>query len=230
MISVQRVGRHSLCLLSLMISLSACDRERERSDAGTVALPSSMRTRPGTNAEAVPPPVPYDPATPRLVFPAVKSWPHDTAAYTQGLIVHDGRLLESTGLEGHSEIREVDRTTGHVKRRATLQPNLFGEGIAVVAGRIFQLTWQSGHGFVYDASTLAPQDSFTYTGEGWGLTTDGERLYMSDGSSHVRVVKPEGFQTERTFQVTESGRPVWMLNELEWIRGELWANIYETDL
>jgi glutaminyl-peptide cyclotransferase len=189
-----------------------------------------MLTPRGTNADAVPPRVPYDPSTPRVAFRPTKAWPHDTAAFTEGLLVQDGHLLESTGLEGRSEVRDVDRATGRVRRRATLPPTLFGEGIAVVGDRLYQLTWRNGHGYVYDAATFAPVDSFPFSGEGWGLTTDGTRLYMSDGTSHVKVIAPAGFQTVRTFQVLEAGRPVWMLNELEWVRGELWANVYQTDL
>ena len=183
-----------------------------------------------TNADATPPRVPFDSATPRLVVRAKKSYPHDTSAFTEGLLLYNGRLLESTGLEGHSEVREVDATTGLPRRRVTLSGTLFGEGIAVVESRLYQLTWQTGRGFVYDATSFAPVDSFSFSGEGWGLTADGVQLYMSDGSDHIRVITPAGFKSVRTIAVTESGRPVWMLNELEWVRGELWANVYQTDL
>jgi glutamine cyclotransferase len=193
------------------------------------ALLPTLRA-PGTNADAMPPAVPYDSATPRQIVRAVASWPHDTTAFTQGLVVTDGRLLEGTGVEGRSEVREVDRATGRVRRRAALPRPMFGEGIAVVGRRLFQLTWKHGRGYVYDAGTLAPVDSFSYTGEGWGLASDGRRLYLSDGTSHIRVIDPSGFRVERTFQVQEVNRPVWMLNELEWVRGELWANVYQTDL
>lgn len=117
-----------------------------------------------------------------------------------------------------------------MRRRAALPAPLFGEGIAVVGERLYQLTWRHGRGYVYDAARLTPLDSFAYTGEGWGLATDGSRLYLSDGTSQIRVIDPVGFRVERTFQVREAGRPVWMLNELEWVRGELWANVYPTDL
>ena len=183
-----------------------------------------------TNADATPPAIPFDSSTPRFVARASRAFPHDTSAFTEGLLVHAGHLLESTGLEGHSEIREVNAATGAVLRRVSLRGTLFGEGIAVVQHRLFQLTWQTGRGYVYDATSLAPLDSFSYAGEGWGLTSDGGQLYMSDGSDRIRVIAPDGFQLLRTIAVTEAGRPVWMLNELEWVRGELWANVYQTDL
>ena len=189
-----------------------------------------MRLPTRTNADATPPPIPYDPATPRVSARAVASWPHDSVAYTQGLIVRDGQLFESTGLEGHSDLREVERNTGRVLRRVALSPRMFGEGIAVLGTRLYQLTWKHGRAYVYDAKKLALLDSVTYEGEGWGLAADGQRLYLSDGTSTIRVIDTAGFRVERTFQVREAGRPVWMLNELEWVGRELWANVYQTDL
>jgi glutamine cyclotransferase len=207
-------------------TLAACDR----GDGSGASAPPAVGARPATNADAVPPRVPFDPATPRATPRVLASWPHDTAAYTQGLLVHDGRVLEGTGQEGRSEVRDVDRETGRVRRRVRLPAPLFGEGIAVLADRLYQLTWLHGRGYVYDVATLALVDSVAYEGEGWGLATDGARLYLSDGSSRVRVIDPSGFRTERVIQVHEGEQPVWMLNELEWVRGELWANVYETDL
>lgn len=145
-----------------------------------------------------------------------------------GLLVRRGRLLEGTGLEGRSDLREVDRKTGRILKRTNLASSLFGEGIAVHGDRIYRLTWLDGRGYIYDASTLSPVDSFSYAGEGWGITSDGTHLYQSDGSSKIRVLNPKGLAVVRTVEVKESGRPVWMLNELEWVDGELWANIYPT--
>ncbi len=183
-----------------------------------------------TNADATPPAVPFDAATPRLLVRARAVFPHDTSAFTEGLLLHNGLLLESTGLEGRSDVREVEMATGRTRRRVSLTATLFGEGIAVVENRLYQLTWQTGRGFVYDAASFAPLDSFSFAGEGWGLTSDGTQLYLSDGSDHIRVIAPDGFRPLRVIAVTESGRPVWMLNELEWVCGELWANVYLTDL
>src|ERR1700737_1805158 len=183
-----------------------------------------------TNADARPPAVPFDSSTPRISARVIRSSPHDTAAYTQGLAIYRGRLFESTGRLGQSDVREVDAKSGKVRRRTVLHATEFGEGIAVVRERLYQLTWRGGRGHVYDPATLTPIDSFTYTGEGWGLATDGRVLYRSDGTSRIRVVDPTGFRELRTFQVRERDSTVWMLNELEWVRGELWANVYQTDL
>jgi glutamine cyclotransferase len=195
----------------------------------TPALPPGMEMPAHTNADARPPAIPFDSATPRVFARAIHSFPHDTAAYTQGLLIYRGDFLESTGRLGLSDIREVNVMTGAARRRVSLAPNEFGEGIAVIGDRLYQLTWQGGRGHLYNANTLAPVDSFTYAGEGWGLTTDGKLLYMSDGTSRLRVIDPVGFRELRTIQVRERDSTVWMLNELEWVRGELWANIYQTN-
>ena len=210
-----------------LIALACGDRDDGDPNARPALLPSMMHQQ--TNADAAPPNVPFSPGTPRQLARAVRRWPHDTMAFTQGLVVHDGRLLESTGIEGRSDVREVDAHTGRVLRRTDLDAKEFGEGIAVIGDRLYQLTWKSGRGRVYDARTLAPIDSFTYDGEGWGLATDGALLYLSDGTSHIRVIDPAGFRVARTIPVTEAGKPVYSLNELEWVRGELWANVYQTD-
>jgi glutaminyl-peptide cyclotransferase len=213
------------------LCLAACGgNDSDNSAAQTPALPPGMQTVAQTQADARPPAIPFDTATPRVSPRVIHSWPHDTAAYTQGLAIYRGRLLESTGLLGRSEVRDVDVTTGSVRRRVTLPANEFGEGITTVGDRLYQLTWRGGRGHVYNPATLAPIDSFTYAGEGWGLTTDGHLLYMSDGTSRIRVVDPAGFHELRTIQVRERDSTVWMLNELEWVRGELWANVYETNL
>ena len=214
--------------LLLVLSIAACGGSD--SDTGQPPpLPPGMQPAQQTNADARPPAVPFDSTTPRTTARVIRSSPHDTSAYTQGLAFSGGRMLESTGRVGLSDLRVVDPTTGSIRRRVPLAPAEFGEGIAGVGNRVYQLTWKGGRGHVYDAATLAPIDSFTYAGEGWGLTTDGRLLYMSDGSSRIRVIDPKGFRELRTIPVRETDSSVWMLNELEWVRGELWANIYETD-
>ena len=211
--------------------VAACGgNDSDSSAAQTPALPPGMQPPAQTQANARPPAIPFDTATPRLSPRVIRSWPHDTAAYTQGLAIYRGRLLESTGLLGRSEVRDVDATTGSVRRRVALPANEFGEGITAVGDRLYQLTWRGGRGHIYNPATLTPIDSFAYSGEGWGLATDGRLLYMSDGTSRIRVVDPAGFHELRAIQVRERDSTVWMLNELEWVRGELWANVYETDL
>lgn len=162
-------------------------------------------------------------------FDVIAQWPHDSQAYTQGLVWDDSVLLESTGLYGKSELRRVDLNTGRVLSFTALAANRFGEGIARVGSRLFQLTWESNVGYVYDADTFAPIDSFTYSGEGWGLATDGVSLIMSDGSDSLRYMSPETFVTERVVHVKHQGNPLRKLNELEFVNGEILANVYETD-
>lgn len=159
----------------------------------------------------------------------VASYPHDPNAFTQGLLVHGGVLYEGTGQYGASTIREVDLETGRVERRAALPRRYFGEGIAILNDKLYQLTWQSGAGFVYDVASFEQVGMFGYDGEGWGLTHDGEHLIMSDGSAAIRFLDPETFEVVRTIRVRDQGRPVVRLNELEYIDGEIWANIWYDD-
>ena len=217
---------------ALVASIASCsgagDADARTDSAHPAILPAFAQQH--NNAQASIPDVPFSTRTPRWVARATRRWPHDSLAYTQGLVVRDGVLLESTGLEGHSDLRSVDRTTGRMLQRALLPDSEFGEGIASIGDRVYQLTWQSGRGRVYDARTLAVVDSFAYDGEGWGLASDDTLLYLSDGTSRVRVIDPNGFRVVRRIHVTEAGQGVHMLNELEWVRGELWANVYETTL
>lgn len=163
-------------------------------------------------------------------FEVTARFPHDTTAYTQGLVWDDSVLYESTGRYSHSELRRVELRTGRVLASHALPASRYGEGLARVGGRLYQLTWRSGVCYVYDAATLAPLDSFTYAGEGWGLATDGAALFMSDGSDSVRVLSPATFTAERVIHVRYKGAPVLKLNELEYVDGALLANVYETDL
>jgi glutamine cyclotransferase len=162
-------------------------------------------------------------------FEVVAQFPHDTGAYTQGLIWEDSVLYESTGRYGDSEVRRVDLRTGAVLASTRLPDSRFGEGLALLGGRLYQLTWESKVAYVYDAASLALVDSITYSGEGWGLATDGTSLFLSDGSDSVRVVTPATFATERVIRVRHEGSPLAKLNELEYIDGELYANVYESD-
>ncbi len=162
-------------------------------------------------------------------YEVVNSWPHDPRAFTQGLVFNQGVLLESTGLNGQSSLRRVDLTTGRVLQRVNLPQRYFGEGMTVLGGRIYQLTWQNQTGFIYDLSTFDRLGEFSYRGEGWGLTTDGKSLILSDGTAELRFLDPDDFEVTRTLPVTLDGRPLRMLNELEFIEGEIFANIWQTD-
>ncbi len=162
-------------------------------------------------------------------YDVVNKFPHDPAAFTQGLVWHEGRLYEGTGLRGASSVRRVRLETGAVEQKIDLAPNIFGEGIAVWNDSIVQITWQNQVGFVYDLETFAQRRSFTYQGEGWGLTHDGTRLIMSNGSSVLVFRDPETFAETRRVTVTFRGAPLQRLNELEYIEGQIWANIWPTN-
>lgn len=154
--------------------------------------------------------------------------PHDPEAFTQGLLIDGDVWLESTGQYGKSELREVRRRDGKVLRRVALSKDQFGEGLASHGGKLYQLTWREKVCLVYDRETLRRVGTFPYRGEGWGLASDGEFLYMSDGGSVIRVLDPGDFTERRRFQVRRNGVPVDRLNELEWVEGELWANLFQT--
>ena len=165
----------------------------------------------------------------RYSYEIVNTFPHDRAAFTEGLVFLDGKLIESTGLNGQSTLREVELASGKVLRQVPVVENLFGEGLAVLDGKAYQLTWQAQRAFVYNEATFKLEREFAYTGEGWGLTTDGHQLIMSDGTPQIRFLDPATFKVERTIQVTLIGQPVPQVNELEYIQGEIFANVWKTD-
>jgi glutamine cyclotransferase len=156
-------------------------------------------------------------------------FPHDSAAYTQGLLWADSVLFESTGQYGHSDVRRVDLRSGRVLASRPLPADRFGEGLALLKDRLYQLTWKEGVAYTYDAATLMPRDSFRYAGEGWGLTTDGTSLIMSDGSDSLRFLSPATFQVQRVVHVRYKDAPVLQVNELEYANGEILANVYQTN-
>jgi glutaminyl-peptide cyclotransferase len=161
-------------------------------------------------------------------YEVVDRFPHDPHAYTQGLLQADSVLIESTGLYGYSQVRRVDLRSGRVLASRPLGSKRFGEGLTRLNGRLYQLTWKEGVAYTYDEATLSPGDSFHYVGEGWGLATDGTSLIMSDGSDSLRFLSPATFQVQRTVHVRYEGAPVYELNELEYVEGELLANVYKT--
>ncbi len=187
-------------------------------------LAGCSRPAPATSAAPPAPPAPI-----YYSYEIVNSFPHDRSAFTEGLVFINGRLYESTGLNGQSTLREVDLTTGAVVREIALPSQYFGEGLTVLGDKAYQLTWQNQQGFVYDLATFKQVGQFTYTGEGWGLTTDGHSLIMSDGTSQLRFLDPATFALQRTVTVANQGQPVKEINELEYIKGEIYANVWQTD-
>lgn len=159
----------------------------------------------------------------------VAEYPHDPAAFTQGLVFSGGRLYESTGRYGASSIREVDIETGRVERMGALNGRLFGEGLTIRGDRAYQLTWQSGLGIVYDVATFEILETFRYDGEGWGLTHDGTHLILSDGTAVLRFFDPENYEQVRRLAVRDGDVELARLNELEYVRGEVWANVWYED-
>jgi len=157
----------------------------------------------------------------------VATYPHDTGAFTQGLFISDGELFESTGQFGESNLRRVDLESGAVLDQRDLPDEVFGEGSTRLGDEIFVLTWMAQTGYIYNAETLELVDTFTYPGEGWGLTHNGEHLIMSDGSAVLRYLDPSDMSLVREQTVTLNGRPVRRVNELEWVNGEIWANVWQ---
>jgi glutamine cyclotransferase len=170
-------------------------------------------------------PPPAGPA-PRYGYQIVNIWPHDSNAFTQGLILTDGKLLESTGQEGFSSLRSVELETGKILKKVDVPPPYFAEGIALLNGKIYQLTWQQHAGFIYDSQSFERVGQFNYEGEGWGLTTDGQSLILSDGSNRIRFIDPAGFRVTKTITVLDANTPVQELNELEYVQGEIYANVW----
>lgn len=162
-------------------------------------------------------------------YRVVHVYPHDPEAFTQGLVYLDGFLYEGTGLNGRSSIRKVRLENGEVLQIQKLDPQYFGEGIAIVGNSLFGLTWQAEIGFVYDRQTFQRTGTFSYRGEGWGLTQDGRRLIMSDGSSYLRFIDPATRKELSRIQVRDGGKPVERLNELEYVKGEVLANVWQTE-
>ena len=206
--------RQAAVLLVLAAFLLQTPRQHRRVSAGTP-------NREAAAHEAV--------RAPRRRYKVVNSYPHDPAAFLQGLVWHDGGFYESTGLPGQSTLRQVKFPSGKVIKSVSLSPELFGEGLAIVGDELIQLTWQSHRGFVYDRESFAVKREFHYDTEGWGLTYDGAHLILSDGSDRLTYLDPNTFSPVSTLPVTWDGRPQFNLNELEFIEGEIWANVWNTD-
>jgi len=197
-----------------------------------VACNNTSNDKPATNTEK-----PADNTPPTLDFTVVKAYPHDTSAYTEGFLFHDGKLYESTGTEPdmpadrRSMFGTVDLTTGKITPKVEIDRNkYFGEGIVFLNGKVFQLTYTTKVGFIYDAATFKKLGEFTFPSvEGWGMTTDGKYLIMSDGTSNITYLDPSNFQQARIVGVTDNNGPVSNINELELINGFIYANQWQTN-
>jgi glutaminyl-peptide cyclotransferase len=196
-----------LLSIPVMYLLIACSVGQENSTAGTKS-PAGVRS---------------------FTYEVINSYPHDPSAYTQGLVFHHDALYESTGLNGQSSIRKVELQTGKVIKKVDVASQFFGEGLALLKGRAYQLTWQTQKGFIYDTEEFRLLDTFSYTGEGWGLTHDGRSLIMSDGTPRIRFLNPDDFAVQRVINVNDGQMPIHQINELEYIKGEIYANIYTTN-
>lgn len=168
-------------------------------------------------------------AAPSINYTIVNIFPHDTAAFTEGLVWYNNQLFESTGETGYSNIRKVDLKTGAVQQKVDIDKKLFGEGITIMNDKIYQITWQSKIGFVYDVKTMHQTQSFTIDTEGWGITNDGKQLIISDGSSNVYFLDPHTFQKIKIITVSDNNGPVNNINELELIKGYIYANRWQTN-
>jgi len=187
------------------------------------ALFTVLACAPTTEAQRRPAPV--------QSYKVIATFPHDTTSFTQGLVfASDGQMYESTGLQGESTLRRVDIVTGQTLQRIDVPAQYFAEGLALVGDELLQLTWQNKIGFVYDRHTFKQKRTFSYKTEGWGIAYDGTAsLVMSDGSDTLTFLDPKSFAAGKTLRVMDAGRAVGNLNELEWIEGEIWANIWMTD-
>jgi glutamine cyclotransferase len=173
--------------------------------------------------------LPASQAVPIFTYKVVNSYPHDRTAFTEGLVMDRGVLYEGTGLNGQSSLRQVDLGSGQVLQNLALAPEYFGEGVTVWDDQIIQLTWKSHVGFVYDKTSFKLLRTFDYPTEGWGLTHDDARLIMSDGTATLHFLDPDTLTETGRITVTDKGQPVVNLNELEYVRGEILANVWQTE-
>jgi len=182
--------------------------------------------------EAAPPPQPPQnttPPSPVYSYEVINTWHHDPDAFTQGLQYFNGELYESTGLNGRSSLRRVDLESGKVLQKIDIDKQYFAEGMTILGGKIYQLTYQTHIGFIYDLKTFKQLGTWHYEGEGWGLTNDGTNLIMTDGTNKINYLDPNTLTIVKTLEVTDEGFLVERLNELEYIKGEIYANIWQTD-
>jgi glutaminyl-peptide cyclotransferase len=183
----------------------------------------------GASTNTSPANVAENAVVPKYGYQIVNIWPHDPNAFTQGLVFFNGKLIESTGQEGRSSLRNVEMETGKILKKVDVPEQYFAEGIALLNNKIYQLTWQHGIGFIYDAQSFEKVGEFKYDGEGWGLTTDGHSLILSDGTNRIRFMDPDSLRVTKTIAVVDAKVPIRDLNELEFVNGEIYANIWHDD-
>jgi glutamine cyclotransferase len=174
-------------------------------------------------------PPPLADQVPVYTYEVVQSWPHDPQAFTQGLVIYDGVLYESAGLYGQSTLRRVELESGKVKKKTKLENTVFAEGLTLLGDRLYQLSWTNQKGFIYAVKDFTKLGEFAYDGEGWGLATDGTQLILSDGSNSLRFLEPTTGKLVRMVTVMDGHQAIRELNELEFVKGEVWANIWHTD-
>ncbi len=211
--------RAYLLLLSALL-LFSCNGSSPNSVGDTNPVNDTTNISTSENPAAVPT---YD-------YEIVKEYKHDSDAFTQGLIFHNGFLYESTGQYGESTLRKVELETGKVLQKRNIPKEFFAEGLTLLNDKLYQVTWREGKGFIYNLNDLKLASEFRYSGEGWGLTNDGTNLILSDGTHVIRFINPETFETIRTIVVmNEDGQPLTKINELELVKGEIWANIWHSE-
>ncbi len=207
----------------IFLFLAACDDKLPGSNANSVVAGKNNGNSANTTAKT-------NEHVPVYTYEIVNTFKHDSDAFTQGLIFNNGFLYESTGHEGDSTLRKVDLQNGKVLQKHELKNDIFAEGMTALNGKIYQISWRNGLAFVYDLNNFKLLKELKYTGEGWGLTTDGTNLLMSDGTHIIKVIDPETFKTVRSVPVLqENGKPLYLLNELEYVKGEIWANIWHSE-
>ena len=187
-------------------------------------IPAQAVASSTVSSSATPPSVPVT-----LTYTVTNEFPHDVGAFTQGFVYLDGWFYETTGLYGRSSIRQVELQTGRINRIRRIEDNYFGEGLVILDERMIWITWKSETGFVYDLNTFDRIGEFHYPTEGWGLTSDGEVIFMSDGTSTIYLLDPQSLQQMGQISVLDDDKPVTNLNELEFIHGSIYANIWQTN-
>jgi len=206
-------------LMTIVFLLSTC------SGSNSVNKTNTNANTPKSNSTGTP----VNTAVPVDTYEIVKTYPHDGNAFTQGLVIHNGVFFESDGEYEESNLRKVEVETGKVMQKQKLANDYFAEGLTILGDKIYQITWRENTAFQYDMNLKLVKE-FRYTGEGWGLTNDGTNLIMSDGTHVIKFINPENFETVRTIVVKdEKGKPIYKLNELEYVKGEIWANIWHSE-